>query len=277
MLGAEEPEPLVELAIFLVGNEVNGFQRRNALRDRLEPGAGLAEVASATRIGGPHLAALEADAFKELPAPVFVRGFIRAYCGFLGVPAEEAVAIYDREHGAPPVVPPQIPVRRRATWFGHPLALSGALLLIFGGGLVALRLVGGPAPQRPVESPPAREPVVASAAIPASAPASAPAAPAESSLVPALPRAEAAGTQRLVVTAVEPTWIRVQIDEGQPVDQTLVPGTRLEWTADKRFLITVGNAGGIQVQLTGQPMPPLGPRGAVIHRLSLPERPATGS
>jgi hypothetical protein len=61
------------------------------------------------------------------------------------------------------------------------------------------------------------------------------------------------------------------------VDGTLERGTRREWTADKRFLLTVGNAGGVEVELNGQPMPRLGPRGAVIHRLSLPERPATGS
>jgi len=237
---------------------------------RRDRGIPLADVASATRIGGQHLAALEADAFEELPAPVFVRGFIRAYCGFFEMPADEALALYDRAHGVPAAVPQRIPTGRRARWFGHPLALSGVLLLIFGGGLVALRLVGGPVPQRPVEPPPAREPAVASAAVPAPA-------RAESSFVPALPRAEAAGTQRLVVTAVEPTWIRVQVDEARPVDEMLEPGVRREWTADTRFLLTVGNAGGIEVQLNGQRMPTLGPRGAVIHRLSLPDRPATGS
>jgi cytoskeleton protein RodZ len=246
---------------------------------RLDSGVPLPEVASATRIGSQQLAALEADAFDELPAPVFVRGFIRAYCGFLGTPAEEALALYDREHGTPAAVPQQLPVRRRPMWLGHPLALSGALLLIFGGGLVTLRLVGGPAvPQRPVEPPAAREraaareAVTAATAIPPPAPA-----PAESSLVRALPRAEAAGAQRLVITAIEPTWVRVQVDEGHPTDQTLEPGTRREWTAEQRFLVTVGNAGGIEIQLNGKPLPALGPRGAVIHRLSLPERPATGS
>jgi cytoskeleton protein RodZ len=237
---------------------------------RLDRGIPLAEIASATRIGGPHLAALEADAFDELPAPVFVRGFIRAYCAFFETPADEALALYDREHGPTETVLPRAPTRSRGTWLGHPLALSGALLLIFGGGLVALRLVGGggPVPKRPTDPPPARDAGVASTATPA---------PPESSLVPALPRAEAAGAQRLVVTAVEPTWIRVQADEGRPVDEMLEAGARREWTADTRFLLTVGNAGGIELQLNGQPMPRLGPRGAVIHRLSLPDRPATGS
>jgi cytoskeleton protein RodZ len=237
---------------------------------RLDRGVPLAEIVSATRSGGPHLAALEADAFDELPAPVFVRGFIRAYCAFFETPADEALALYDRERRPTEIVLPRAPTGGRATWLGHPLALSGALLLIFGGGLVALRLVGAPVPQRPTDPPPARDAVVASSATPAPA-------PPEPSLVPALPRAEAAGTQRLVVTAVAPTWIRVQVDEGRPVDETLEPGTRREWTADKRFLLSVGNAGGIEVHLNGQPMPRLGPRGAVIHRLSLPDRPTTGS
>ena len=248
---------------------------------RLGRGVPLSEVASATRVGEQQLAAIEADAFDELPAPIFVRGFIRAYCGFFGTPADEALALYDREHPAPAPMPLPIPTRRRATWFGHPLALSAVLLLIFGGGLAALRLVGGPAPQRPIEPAPAREPVVAAPLVVAPAIPPAPAipapAPAESSFVPALPRAEAAPTQRLVVTAIEPTWIRVQVDGGRPVEETLEPGARREWTADNGFLLTVGNAGGVELQFNGRRMPALGPRGTVIHRLSLPDRPATGS
>ena len=252
---------------------------------RLGRGVPLSEVASATRVGEQQLAAIEADAFDELPAPIFVRGFIRAYCGFFGTPADEALALYDREHPPPAVLPPRMPTRRRATWFSHPLALSAVLLLIFGGGLAALRLVGGPAPQRPIEPAPAREPVgaapvvagpVVTAPVVAAPPIPAQA-PAESSFVPALPRAEAASTQRLVVTAIEPTWIRVQVDQGRPVEETLEPGARREWTADNGFLLTVGNAGGVELQLNGRRMPALGPRGAVIHRLSLPDRPATGS
>jgi hypothetical protein len=239
----------------------------------LRSGAGgsLADMAGATRITERHLRALESDALDELPAPVFVKGFIRAYCEFLGAPAEEALALYDRARGAPPTVPARVlPPHQRTAWFGHPLAIGGALLLIFGGGLLALRLGPPPASRAPESAAtvpaPAMPPTVSPAAPPGAA------AP-----VPVTPQPDVAETQRLVVKAVEPTWIRVQADEGRAVEELLAPGAQREWIAGKRFVLTIGNAGGIQIELNGRTLPSLGARGAVIHRLSLPGIPPTGS
>jgi len=95
--------------------------------------------------------------------------------------------------------------------------------------------------------------------------------------VPAMPAADLAETQRLVVKAVEPTWIRVQADEGRAVEELLAPGAQRQWTAGKRFVLTIGNAGGIEIELNGRTLPSLGARGAVIHRLSLPGIPPAGS
>jgi len=78
--------------------------------------------------------------------------------------------------------------------------------------------------------------------------------------------------------AVEPTWIRVQVDEGQVAEELLQAGAVREWTAARRFVLTVGNAGGLELDLNGKRMPSLGARGAVIQKLVLPqEAPASGS
>jgi cytoskeleton protein RodZ len=79
------------------------------------------------------------------------------------------------------------------------------------------------------------------------------------------------------VKAIEETWIRIQPDDGHAVEELLPPGSTREWTAQKHFLLTIGNAGGIQIELNGQPMPPLGARGAVIRQLQLPQTAAAGS
>ncbi len=92
-----------------------------------------------------------------------------------------------------------------------------------------------------------------------------------------MPQPDVAETQRLVVKAVEPTWIRVQADEGRAVEELLAPGAQREWIAGKRFVLTIGNAGGIEIELNGRTLPSLGARGAVIHRLSLPGIPPAGS
>ena len=211
----------------------------------------------------------------DLPAPVFVKGFIRAYCDFLGAPADEAVALYDQGRGAPATgVSRAVRVRPPKGWVGHPLAIGSALLLIFGVGLVALKLVSQPTPARVAEPRAAvRAPESTPETAPARAPGSTPAAPAAHVVT----QAAVPETQRLVVKAVEPTWIRVQIDDARVVEELLAPGTQREWTSDRRFVLTVGNAGGIEIVLNGRPLPSLGARGAVIHRLSLPALPGQGS
>ncbi|MGH7400839.1 MAG: DUF4115 domain-containing protein, partial [Candidatus Rokuibacteriota bacterium] len=87
----------------------------------------------------------------------------------------------------------------------------------------------------------------------------------------------APGTQRLLIKAIEPTWIRVQPDEGRSTEETLPAGATREWSAERRFLLTIGNAGGVELTLNGKILPPLGPKGAVIHRLELPQAPPAGS
>src|SRR4029077_13627740 len=94
---------------------------------------------------------------------------------------------------------------------------------------------------------------------------------------PTIARAGAPDTQRLLVKAVESTWIRVQIDDGRVVEELLTAGAQREWMSDRRFVLSIGNAGGIEVVLNGRPLPSLGARGAVIHRLSLPELSGQGS
>jgi hypothetical protein len=80
-----------------------------------------------------------------------------------------------------------------------------------------------------------------------------------------------------VIKAVEPTWIRVQPDEGRATEELLPAGASREWSAERRFLVTLGNAGGVELTLNGKVLPPLGSKGTVIQRLELPQAPASGS
>ncbi len=253
-------------------------------------GSSLEDMARSTRVGIRHLEALEEERLADLPSPVFVRGFIRAYCGFLREAPEEALGHYETLAGERAVAQAaSAPPHPRTTWANSSVLVGLALLVILGIGLIVINLTvkrtGGtsvaapktaaPAPQaatpaleapRPV-APPA-PPVAQSPATPASPPASIPA--------PAVAKS-AAGPQRLLMKAVEPTWIRVQPDEGRATEELLPAGASREWSAERRFLVTLGNAGGVELTLNGKVLPPLGSKGTVIQRLELPQAPASGS
>jgi len=54
-----------------------------------------ADVARETRLSPTAIGALEGDRFDELPARVFVVGYLRAYARCVGLGPEELVARYD--------------------------------------------------------------------------------------------------------------------------------------------------------------------------------------
>jgi cytoskeletal protein RodZ len=98
---------------------------------------------------------------------------------------------------------------------------------------------------------------------------------------PSPPSPPAATTERaprhllLAATAVEPTWMQVRADGGEQREVLLQKGQTVRFGAEKGFLVTVGNAGGIQLSLNGEALPSLGAPGQVIRDLAIPLAQAT--
>ena len=63
-------------------------------RERLIREVSLEEISAATKISVRLLTALEESDLSRLPAPVFTRGFIRAYSRHLGLDPDEMVNAY---------------------------------------------------------------------------------------------------------------------------------------------------------------------------------------
>jgi cytoskeleton protein RodZ len=131
-----------------------------------------------------------------------------------------------------------------------------------------------------------RSPVPPPAAVPgatASPPAAAAPAPAPESAAPrpgpiTAPSANeihaaigaVASPYQLVARMSEPTWIRVRMEDGRATEETVAAGETRVWMSRTPFVLTIGNAGGVALELNGRRLPPLGARGAVIARLILP-------
>src|SRR5687767_6002829 len=84
---------------------------------RESQGLSLAQAATDTRILLQSLAALEEGAYQRLPSDVVIRGFIRNYAQYLGLPPDELIELYRRERGATDkirVIPATHPPRTRS-------------------------------------------------------------------------------------------------------------------------------------------------------------------
>jgi cytoskeleton protein RodZ len=286
-----------------LGSYLSGLRKRRGLS--------IEEMARSTRVAPRYLEALEADSAEVLPAPVFVRGFIRAYCQVLGVAPDEALARYDGRSSEPPApaarsVSTVPPAENRPRSRG-PVLVSFVLLVVLGLALFAVTIVLQPgrehgeeqragvpateAPEARLQTAPLGSSSENQAGAEAPPTASDARAPAEARPVEPEPRmlvpdprqtatispsdlvsrvGSVTSPYRLLARASEPTWIRVRMDDGRLTEETIPAGQVREWVSNSPFVITVGNAGGVILELNGRELPPLGARGAVISRLVIP-------
>lgn len=76
--------------------------------------------------------------------------------------------------------------------------------------------------------------------------------------------------QRLEIAAKEKAWVRVIVDGQPPQDMMMEPGDTRTWSAQEQFVLTFGNAGGVDLTFNGKKLPPLGTSGQVIRNYQLP-------
>jgi cytoskeleton protein RodZ len=122
----------------------------------------------------------------------------------------------------------------------------------------------------PAASPPDVPPAEPVAPVPSAPPVTSPP-PAAPPPAPAEPRvASPTSTYRLTARTTDPTWIRVRTEDGRTTEETIPAGEVREWLSNRPFVLTIGNAGGVTLELNGRPLPSLGPRGQVVRRLVVP-------
>ncbi|HEU4759556.1 MAG TPA: helix-turn-helix domain-containing protein [Dehalococcoidia bacterium] len=110
-------------------------------RARLERGITFEDAERVTRIPRKYLEALEQENFGILPAPVYARGFLRSYAGYLGLNPTDLLPFFPVGHVEEPKLEPLPQVKQPRTWSPSgvvAVAAVGILILI----VVALYTVG---------------------------------------------------------------------------------------------------------------------------------------
>jgi cytoskeletal protein RodZ len=258
-------------------------------------GLTLDDVAMKTRIQPEYLKALEECNFGKLPEQVFAKGFVRSYARSLGLDEEEAMrrfeasagAFYDTHEERERLRQQQAEderkrkANRKAMIAAVGVAVLGLVLLMTReqGTVSVMRPEGDASRAKAAREadqldkagrvPAATHPTQSGrpASLPTPLPASDPLAglPFEGSA----PAESAALDMVLALEALELSWVVVQTDDASPHEALLRPGDRLTWKAQEKFVLTIGNAGGVRAELNGKPLAPFGPKGKVVRDIVL--------
>jgi cytoskeleton protein RodZ len=253
-------------------------------RERLVREVSLESIAAATKISTRHLQALERGDVSKLPAPVFTRGFIRAYAIYLGLNPEEMINAYLSDVGAPLPASRESAMATPTPRLRGPGRIGGALVLasvVVGLLLVAYfhrrpvvpprRTAGAseapPTPPNVVMMPPSTLPAPsagsATAAVPPASPASASTAKSAAAALPLAP-----GTAlNLSLSFARDCWVQVFADDQSQFSGLLHAGDTRQFSAGRELRLTIGDASAVRVSINGHPVPTLGGPGQVLRDL----------
>ena len=121
-------------------------------QERERKGLTLEAVSLATRISSKNLEAIENDDFASLPAPIFIRGFLKTYASFIGLEPYKVVSLYETQTGIIGLPAPKgLQAEKQAPRKKWLLAIP-ILIILIGGGIYWL-LSPQKAPQSPSLSP----------------------------------------------------------------------------------------------------------------------------
>ena len=268
-------------------------------REREARGISLEEIAEETRIGIRLLRAIENEQFDRLPGGIFDKSFVRQYARYLGLDEELAVREYLQAVAAGrEAVPsqrsgsPELPALSSSSDYARIIAaLVGVGVLVAGIGYGLYRfqqyLTATPSPAGEGSSQPTLSLTPASPAFPpaeslsesspaaiAPPPGGNPVAPLSgSSSGPSVPRVPRPAGQaaplasreglRLRIDSHGPVWLSITADGVKQWQGTMRPYQTREVRATESVRLTVGDAGAVEINLNGKPLPPLGRSGEV--------------
>jgi cytoskeletal protein RodZ len=244
-------------------------------RERLLREVSLEEISAATKISVRLLTALEAGNLAKLPAPVFTRGFIRAYSLHLGLDPVEKINTYLAEvkPSAAPMPTSTASPRGGSRFLRGPRSTAGTILGGVTATLLVLGLIARPEHRRDSVARLSRAALVEPVSFKNVAPSNEPTpliredAP-ESAIAPS--------GVALVLEFDEPSWAEISADGAKVFGGLVSAGTSRRFEARSEFRVTLGNAGGVRVSIDGHPAARLGAPGEVVRDVRLPDPSSRG-
>jgi cytoskeleton protein RodZ len=247
-------------------------------------GLTLEDVAKVTRIGKSYLSNLEEEKFDKLPSGAYIKGFLRVYSAYLGLPEQEIIALYEKKvfannleiidllSGTKPTQEEKFAAgtgKRR--WF----ALSGFIIVAVAA-LYLIQDMPGRKSSRKVETvsipvipnPQTVAPPQKQAAPPYTDPENLNLAD-EAKETNKQPGINDGSTLSkgvvLKIKVIEDGWLDIAIDDTITQHYELKSGDVIEWKGENVFTLDVSNAGGIEAVFNGKQLKPFGGIGEPAH------------
>jgi len=275
-----------------------GAQLRKA---REAKGLSLAHIAAVTKISVRALEAVERNDYSRLPGGIFMRSFVRAYAGEVGLDPAVALKAFLAEcpediASVPTGAPESIDGPTTERWYHRVpwgrLGLAGIVVAAIVGSAVYLySRRAAPPPVTAVHTEPPASPAAAAPrppAAPVTAPVvRAPQAPSAAAIgdpprvdpprvdpppTPTTPAAALQGAKlTLGLTASASCWVELNVDGRPPDSRMFTPGEHLLVRVDTLAVVKVGDAASMQLTINGRPGRPLGRAGQVVTIRLSPE------
>lgn len=228
----------------------------------------LEDVYQKTKIHLNTLKALEEDNFKSI-GPSYVKGFLRLYAKFLGLNSNEIMGLYENnfplepkpqaskqeDKDSPKTSFPDIKLKSSFPVLAFKVLVVVVIFIVIAG-LITFALKKIKKQARPK----AKKSITF-------VPVSKKNASTKTSL--STPAQKIPSKINLVLRAKEDTWVQVSIDNHIVFRNVLKRAQVEAWVAKERAELSIGNAGGLDLEVNGKIISPLGRRGQVIKHIQI--------
>ncbi|MBW1846722.1 MAG: DUF4115 domain-containing protein [Deltaproteobacteria bacterium] len=226
---------------------------------RLEKGISLEEVSKETRIRLENLLLIEKEDHENLPAQIFVKGFLRAYANTIGADDKEAVQRYEQRYKTyEKVINPEAELihLRASVWpnlkFVIAIIFCLIVLTVYSASDMNTHFLEAEKTSHKGIKTKAGDTDRGVGSNHANA--------------TVIPTHTEDQEEKLLleITAVKDTWMKVIVDGQSPEKFSLSTGDRLEFEALSGFNVLIGDANGVVLLLNNKPYEVVGDNGQAV-------------
>ena len=268
-------------------------------RTRVHYGQSLADIERAIRIRASQIAAIETGDVEKLPGRVYAIGFVRSYSEYLGLDGDKMVHLFKVQAGKKTSSPElDFPVAAADSKMPALWVLAIALVMVIGGSLLWWnaqshdRSIVTEIPAVPDSFKPSEDMTVSQGTenqgIPEidgalsedygfneGAVGALEKSIEERDAVPAAPvtggsQATESENKGVLLNIKENSWVEIKDQEGNSIVSRVLQAGDQYFVPDRPDLfMSIGNAGGVELEIDGQRLAPLGGNGEIKRNLSL--------